>query len=61
VRDPLPLSWLARHTRRPVWLSEQILVPAAVTVAGYFAAFSLSFELGLWLILCGISLHFMAG
>jgi hypothetical protein len=53
-------SWLAWLTPLPVWLCEQILVPAAVVGAGYAISNSFSYELGLWLILSGISLFFVA-
>jgi hypothetical protein len=53
-------SWLTWYTNLPLELSEQILTPLALLLAGYAIAHSFSQALGWWLILSGISLLILA-
>jgi hypothetical protein len=51
------LTW---RTDLPVPLCEQIIVPAALMCLGWLIAHSVSFELGWWLVVCGVSYLVMA-
>jgi hypothetical protein len=53
-------SHLTWRTELPVPLCEQILVPAALMLVGWAIAHTFSFELGWWLVICGVSYLVMA-
>jgi len=53
-------SWLTWYTNLPMPLSEQILTPLIVLLAGYAIAHTFSVALGWWLILSALSLFILA-